>query len=136
MDEKTGNERKTPLYDSHVALGGKMIPFAGYMLPVQYSGVIAEHMAVRTKAGLFDVSHMGEVYLAGRNALANLQNLILVVPLAETDLLPDRQGIVRHLSDCDPAHVRGIFQRSHLHLGRAFHLSRCRDFGKNGIQQR
>ena len=76
MDEKTGNERKTPLYDSHVALGGKMIPFAGYMLPVQYSGVIAEHMAVRTKAGLFDVSHMGEVYLAGRNALANLQNLM------------------------------------------------------------
>ena len=46
------------------------------MLPVQYSGVIAEHMAVRTKAGLFDVSHMGEVYLAGRNALANLQNLM------------------------------------------------------------
>lgn len=76
MDEKTGNERKTPLYDSHVALGGKMIPFAGYMLPVQYSGVIAEHMAVRTKAGLFDVSHMGEVYLAGRDALANLQNLM------------------------------------------------------------
>mgnify|MGYP000568225324 FL=1 len=88
MDEKTGNERKTPLYDSHVALGGKMIPFAGYMLPVQYSGVIAEHMAVRTKAGLFDVSHMGEVYLAGRNALANLQNLMT------NDQLPDRKSVV------------------------------------------
>ena len=55
-------ERKTPLYDRHVALGGKMVPFAGYVLPVQYpAGVIAEHMAVRTAAGLFDVSHMGEL---------------------------------------------------------------------------
>ncbi|MFQ9411887.1 MAG: glycine cleavage system aminomethyltransferase GcvT [Evtepia gabavorous] len=53
-------ERKTPLYDVHVAEGGKMVPFAGYLLPVQYgTGVIQEHMAVRQQAGLFDVSHMG-----------------------------------------------------------------------------
>ena len=55
-------ERKTPLYDMHVALGGKIVPFGGYLLPVEYkTGVIAEHMAVREAAGLFDVSHMGEV---------------------------------------------------------------------------
>lgn len=55
-------ELKTPLYDCHVAGGGKIVPFAGYLLPVQYpSGVIAEHMAVRTHAGLFDVSHMGKL---------------------------------------------------------------------------
>ena len=68
----------TPLYDCHLAAGGKMVPFAGYMLPVQYeqSGVIAEHMAVRTKAGMFDVSHMGEVILAGPDALANVQMLM------------------------------------------------------------
>lgn len=70
-------DRKTPLYDSHVALGGKMVPFAGYILPVQYpAGVIAEHMAVRTACGLFDVSHMGEVMFTGPDALANIQNLV------------------------------------------------------------
>lgn len=70
-------EKKTALYDAHVAAGGKMVPFAGYLMPVQYGGgVIAEHMAVRTAAGLFDVSHMGEVVLRGEDALANLQNLL------------------------------------------------------------
>ncbi|MDR1019311.1 MAG: glycine cleavage system aminomethyltransferase GcvT [Synergistaceae bacterium] len=70
------NEKRTPLYGSHVKLGGRMVPFAGYLLPVQYSGVIAEHMAVRTKAGLFDVSHMGEVMFTGKDALLNLQRLL------------------------------------------------------------
>ncbi len=67
--------KKTPLYDAHIACGGKIVPFAGYMLPVQYSGVIDEHMAVREKAGLFDVSHMGEVWIEGPDALANIMNL-------------------------------------------------------------
>lgn len=70
-------ERKTPLYEVHVAAGGKIVPFAGYLLPVQYrTGVIAEHMAVRTKAGLFDVSHMGEVLYTGKDALQNLNMLM------------------------------------------------------------
>ena len=61
-------ERKTPLYDCHVALNGKIVPFAGYLLPVQYpTGVIAEHMAVRQHAGMFDVSHMGELVLSGKD---------------------------------------------------------------------
>ena len=68
-------ERKTPLYDCHVACGGKLVPFAGYLLPVQYRGVIEEHMAVRERAGLFDVSHMGEVLLTGPDALQNLNHL-------------------------------------------------------------
>ena len=63
-------ERKTPLYDRHTAAGGKLVPFAGWLLPVQYSGVIAEHRAVRTGCGLFDVSHMGELLLRGPDALA------------------------------------------------------------------
>ena len=63
---------KTPLYDEHIKCGGKIVPFAGYLLPVQYeTGVIAEHMAVRTKAGPFDVSHMGEVLYEGADALEN-----------------------------------------------------------------
>ncbi len=68
--------RKTPLYDCHVACGGKIVPFAGYLLPVQYAeGVIAEHMAVRERAGLFDVSHMGEADVRGATALDTLQRL-------------------------------------------------------------
>ena len=72
-------EKKTPLYACHEALGGKIVPFAGYLLPVQYgTGVIAEHMAVRTKAGLFDVSHMAEILLEGPDALKNANMLTTV----------------------------------------------------------
>lgn len=70
-------ELKTPLYSCHEKAGGKIVPFAGYLLPVQYgTGVIAEHMAVRTKAGLFDVSHMGEFMFEGKDALMNLNSLL------------------------------------------------------------
>ncbi len=69
-------ELKTPLYDAHVKAGGRIVPFAGYLLPVQYEGVIAEHMAVREKAGLFDVSHMGEITFKGKGALASLNHLL------------------------------------------------------------
>ncbi len=72
-------EKKTPLYDCHVAAGGKIVPFAGYLLPVQYgTGVITEHMTVRTKAGLFDVSHMAEIVLEGPDALKNANMLTTV----------------------------------------------------------
>lgn len=60
--------KRTPLYQNHCELGGKVIPFAGWELPVQYSGIIAEHQAVRERAGLFDVSHMGEVFVTGPEA--------------------------------------------------------------------
>lgn len=70
-------EMKTPLYEAHVKAGGKMVPFAGYLLPVQYkAGVIKEHMAVRQNAGLFDVSHMGEILCEGEKALENLQHIL------------------------------------------------------------
>jgi len=69
-------ELKTPLYDTHVEMGAKIVPFGGFLMPVQYSGVIAEHMAVRTACGLFDVSHMGEVTLKGADALKNVNNLL------------------------------------------------------------
>ncbi|MBO4919837.1 MAG: glycine cleavage system aminomethyltransferase GcvT [Erysipelotrichaceae bacterium] len=69
-------ELKTPLYDVHVREKGKIVPFAGYLLPVQYEGVIAEHLAVRKQAGLFDVSHMGEITIKGPGALATLNHLL------------------------------------------------------------
>lgn len=65
--------RHTPLYDAHRALGARMVDFAGWDMPVQYTGIIDEHTAVRTRAGLFDVSHMGEVSIRGPGALAACQ---------------------------------------------------------------
>jgi aminomethyltransferase len=67
--------RRTPLFDAHVALGARMVPFAGFEMPVQYKSVVDEHVATRTAAGLFDVSHMGEVLFEGPGALASLQRL-------------------------------------------------------------
>ena len=70
-------ELKTPLYDIHVEEGGKIVPFAGYFLPVQYgSGVIKEHMAVREACGIFDVSHMGEIMFRGETALDSLNHIM------------------------------------------------------------
>jgi aminomethyltransferase len=66
---------RTPLYDTHVAAGARMVPFAGWEMPVQYSGVIDEVKAVRTQAGLFDVSHMGELHVSGPAALAWLNSV-------------------------------------------------------------
>ena len=68
--------KRTPLYDIHVRNGGRMVPFAGWEMPVQFSGIKAEHQAVRTQAGLFDVSHMGEFRFRGPDALAFLNRLL------------------------------------------------------------
>lgn len=64
----TSDTRMTPLYEEHVAAGARMAPFAGCQLPMQYSSLVEEHTAVRTKAGLFDVSHMGEIVIRGPKA--------------------------------------------------------------------
>jgi aminomethyltransferase len=67
---------RTPLYDRHVAAGARMVEFGGYLMPLQYSSVREEHVAVRTRAGLFDLSHMGEVRIAGEHAQRTLQRLL------------------------------------------------------------
>ncbi len=68
--ETEARSRRTPLYEELKALGGKFVPFAGYEMPVQFAGIKAEHAAVRNGVGLFDVSHMGEIWLEGPDALA------------------------------------------------------------------
>src|SRR5438445_2766769 len=68
--------QRTPLHDRHVALGARMVPFAGWEMPVQYEGVIQEHRAVRIDAGVFDVSHMGEIEVEGPRAHELLQGLL------------------------------------------------------------
>jgi glycine cleavage system T protein (aminomethyltransferase) len=68
--------RRTPLYDRHAAAGAKLVPFAGWEMPVQYAGIREEHIAVRTGVGMFDVSHMGQVLTRGPDALAFLQRAL------------------------------------------------------------
>ena len=68
--------QRTPLHDRHVALGARLVPFAGWEMPVQYEGVIPEHRAVRTGCGVFDVSHMGELEVEGPRARELLQGLL------------------------------------------------------------
>ncbi|MDC0747264.1 glycine cleavage system aminomethyltransferase GcvT [Polyangium mundeleinium] len=76
MDQSPAALRRTPLYDEHVALGGRLVPYAGWEMPVQYKGVTDEHRAVRTAAGIFDVCHMGELVLSGDHAADVVDYLI------------------------------------------------------------
>ncbi len=75
-DSAATSLKRTPLFEQHVALGARLVEFGGWEMPVQYSGIIDEHRAVRTHAGLFDVSHMGEFKVEGQAALAFLQHLV------------------------------------------------------------
>lgn len=75
-----GTLRRTPLHDVHVELGARLVPFAGYEMPVQYSSILAEHRTVRTAVGLFDLSHMGEVEVRGEEAVAFLRYALVSDP--------------------------------------------------------
>lgn len=93
--------KKTPFYNNLVASGGKMVEFAGYAMPIQFSGIIAEHKAVRENVGLFDVSHMAEFIIKGDSALASLEwltsNVISTLAVGKaryTLMLNDKGGVV------------------------------------------
>ena len=79
----------TPLYGSHVALGAKMSPFAGFNMPIQYSGIVEEHLAVRNNVGMFDVSHMGEIFVSGPDAEKYVNHIFTndVRPMAPGQIL-------------------------------------------------
>ena len=92
--------RRTPLFDKHAELGAKIVPFAGYEMPIQYEGIVAEHRAVRGHAGLFDLSHMGEFFFRGRGAGSTLDRLVssdiagLAVGQARYGLLTNERGTI------------------------------------------
>jgi aminomethyltransferase len=94
----SGALKKTPLNARHRALGARMVEFGGWDMPVEYSGIVDEHQAVRTRAGLFDVSHMGEIEIAGRDALAAVQHITtndasrLAIGQAQYSALPTPEG--------------------------------------------
>jgi len=96
--------KRTPLYEEHIKLGAKMFPFAGWEMPLQYTSVKEEHLAVRNGVGIFDVSHMGQVFVSGKDALSYLQNLVPqdVAKLSEgrasySMLVNERGGIIDDL---------------------------------------
>ena len=93
--------KRTPLYDEHVRAGGKMVEFAGYEMPIQYpTGIVAEHRAVRSNAGLFDLSHMGEFFFTGDAAGAAIDAMVasdigaLTVGQARYGLLTNERGTI------------------------------------------
>jgi aminomethyltransferase len=96
--------KKTPLYDEHVRLGARMIPFAGWLMPVQYTSIVEEHQTVRNSVGIFDISHMGQLILDGAGACEWL-NTMLTNNVGKLDigtgqytfLLNDRGGIIDDL---------------------------------------
>src|SRR5215471_15373668 len=96
--------KKTPLYDEHVRLGAKIVPFAGWLMPVQYTSVIEEHQAVRNKVGIFDISHMGQLVVEGTRArdwlnmmLTNNVGKLAIGTGQYTFLLNERGGIIDDL---------------------------------------
>src|SRR5438094_4038164 len=96
--------KKTPLYDEHMRLGAKMVPFAGWLMPVQYTSIVEEHQAVRNNVGVFDISHMGQFIVDGPTARDWL-NVMLTNNIDKLDvgmgqytfLLNDRGGIIDDL---------------------------------------
>jgi aminomethyltransferase len=75
-DEALTGPKQTSLYNIHKAAGARFVDFAGFSMPVQYTSIIAEHRAVRETAGIFDVSHMGQIHLSGTGAESSLERLL------------------------------------------------------------
>src|SRR5213080_2833512 len=96
--------KKTPLYEEHVRLGARMVPFGGWLMPVQYTSIVEEHQAVRNNIGIFDISHMGQLIVEGRGAnkwlnamLTNNIDKLDVGTGQYTFLLNERGGIIDDL---------------------------------------
>jgi aminomethyltransferase len=75
LDSSSSELKRTPLHEVHTSAGAKMVPFSGWHMPIEYLGLVSEHMGVRTSAGLFDVSHMGEIEVTGKDALSLVQRV-------------------------------------------------------------
>jgi aminomethyltransferase len=147
------SEKRTPLYDEHVRLGAKMVPFAGWLMPVQYTSIVNEHQAVRNNVGVFDISHMGQFIVEGASARDWLNTMLtnnvdkLDLGMGQyTFLLNDRGGIIddlivyrideqRYLLVVNAARADEDFAWLQNHLKEESSLtSRSADFGAVAIQ--
>ena len=119
-----GALKRTPLYDLHRKAGAKMVPFGGWEMPVQYTGIVEEHRAVRGAVGLFDISHMGEFEIAGPEALAIVQQL--------TTKLSERPEVRFFVDDYNRT-CRDLGSRSRGNINKTDYYARLRDHvGKLG----
>ena len=147
------SEKKTPLYDEHMRLRGKMVSFAGWLMPVQYSSIVEEHQAVRNNVGVFDISHMGQFIVDGTDARDWLNRILtnnvekLNVGMGQyTFLLNDRGGVIddlivyrideqKYLLVVNAARADEDFAWLQTHLTDGISLtSRSPDFGAVAIQ--
>ncbi|MCK4577830.1 MAG: glycine cleavage system aminomethyltransferase GcvT [Candidatus Marinimicrobia bacterium] len=136
--------KKTALYQKHIDLGARMAPFAGYEMPVQYEGISAEHRAVRTAVGLFDVSHMGEFRVSGPGALDYIQMMTIndatalsVGQAQYSAMCYENGGIVddllvyrrsdHYLLVVNAANIDGDFEWLQEHLGNGVQLENISD---------
>ncbi|HVN85579.1 MAG TPA: glycine cleavage system aminomethyltransferase GcvT [Candidatus Binatia bacterium] len=144
--------KRTPLHDAHAALGARFVEFGGWEMPVQYSGIIDEHTAVRTRAGLFDVSHMGEIEIAGPAAFDTCQQLtvndvarlhdgeaqysLLCLPNGGVvdDIMVHRLAVDRYLFCVNASNADGDFGWMHEHRGNAAVINRSNDFALLALQ--
>jgi aminomethyltransferase len=116
-----GLPKRTPLYDSHVALGAKLVPFAGYDMPVQYAqGVLKEHVHTRTRAGLFDVSHMGQALIEGPDHATVAAALERLVPADIIGLKPGQQRYTQLLNESGGCHDDLMVTRAEHDDGKLF----------------
>jgi len=116
--------KRTPLYEQHVALGAKMVSFAGWEMPIEYQGIIKEHTATRTQMGLFDVSHMGEIEVTGRDALVFVQRMctndvsaLKPGKIQYSAILNENGGVI---DDCTVYHMA---EQNYLLVVNAAHIS-------------
>jgi aminomethyltransferase len=135
--------RRTPLHSLHVELGARLVPFAGYSMPVQYEGILAEHRWTREHAGLFDVSHMGQRFLIGPNHVTTASALQHLTPgdfvnlalgrMRYTMLLNDSGGIVddlmvtRSSDDNDDGYLGLVFNAGRKEIDDDFFCARLPD---------
>ena len=143
MAADTETLRRTPLHSLHVELGARMVPFAGYSMPVQYEGILAEHRWTREHAGLFDVSHMGQRFLIGPNHVTTASALQHLTPgdfvnldlgrMRYTLLLNDSGGIVddlmvtRSSDDNDDGYLGLVFNAGRKEIDDDFFCARLPD---------
>jgi aminomethyltransferase len=143
MAAETETLRRTALYDLHVSLGARMVPFAGYSMPVQYEGILGEHRWTREHAGLFDVSHMGQRFLVGPDHLTTTAALQKLTPgefgtlglgrMRYTVLLNDKGGIIDDLmvtrsnSDSDDGALGLVFNAGRKEIDDDYFCDRLPD---------
>lgn len=148
----SGTAKRTPLYAAHAALGARFVEFGGWEMPVQYTGIIDEHTAVRTRAGLFDVSHMGEVEICGPAAFETCQRLtvndvgrladgqaqysLLCLPSGGVvdDVMVHRLGADRYFFCVNAGNADGDFAWMNDHRGAARVIDRSEDFALLALQ--